>query len=79
MARSSDPLLRSRANGDGGGTILDAALALEALEIVDERRRRIKDLFLRGDLPLGVSMSDALRLRPIRGIFHAHTGIDNSG
>ena len=79
LARSSDPLLRSRANGDSGGAILDAALALDALEIVEDRRRRMKDLFLRGDLPRVVSISDALRLRPTKGIFHTHAGIDDSG
>jgi hypothetical protein len=48
------------------------------LEIVEERVRSMKDLFLVGDLPTR-STSDGLRLRPARGIFHAHAGVDDSG
>ena len=45
---------------------------LDRFEIVEERVRSMKDLFLVGDLPI-LSGSDGLRLRPARGIFHAQT------
>lgn len=64
-----------RAHTENRDVFEDVLGAADRFEIVDERFRSTKDLFLSSDLPR--ETSDLLRLSPDRGIFHTYTMNEN--